>query len=228
MAKVHSFSTAWAVTAGVLALTMEVRNAGDSKDALPLSKITRSVDLNIVFPGYAALNELGQTAIEFGAFTRLRNSTGSAETADEATEAIDRILASWEAGDWGAEREQATTPFTATHILSLAVAKATNGQQPAAEAAAKLCELTEATCKANGSKPFAELAPEDRAKMRRAIIAHVKSKKPAIAAALSALEGERAAAAAKRKMDAAAAAAAAAAKAMADGAGSDDTGLAGL
>ena len=77
-------------------------------------------------------------------------------------------------------------------------------------AATKLGELAEATCSANGKPAFASLEPEDRAKIRKAVVDHIKKTKPAIAAALSAIEGERALAALQRKQEAAAKALAAA------------------
>ena len=81
MAKQVKISTSWEVKAGVLAITVESRGLEDSKDAKPSGVFARSVDLAAVFgAGYASLSEAGTGAIEFGAFTALRNSTGSAET----------------------------------------------------------------------------------------------------------------------------------------------------
>ena len=85
MAKIHKLSSTWSVKSGVLSLTIEAREPDASKDAAPLGSFTRTVDLAAVFgSGYSTLNEAGTGALEFGAFTALRNSTGSAETLDEA------------------------------------------------------------------------------------------------------------------------------------------------
>lgn len=216
MAKIHKLSSSWNVRAGVLALTIEAREPSADKDSAPLAAFTRSVDLAQVFgAGYASLNEAGTGALEFGAFTALRNSTGSAETIDEAEAAIDRRLDAWSNGEWGAEREQSATPFTANALIALAVEKASNGAQTAAQAAERLNELAEATCSANGKPAFSALEPADRAKIRKAVVDSIKASKPLIAAALASLEAERAAAAAAKK----AAAAAKAAAAGDDGAG---------
>lgn len=217
MAKTHKLSSSWSVKSGVLALTIEAREPDASKDAAPLGSFTRSVDLAQVFgSGYSTLNEAGTGALEFGAFTALRNSTGSAETLDEAETAIDRRLDAWANGEWGAEREQSATPFTSNALISLAVERASNGAQTASEAAEKLNALAEATCAANSKPAFSALEPSDRAKIRKAVIDSIKTSKPLIAAALASLEAERAAAAAAKK----AAAAAKAAAAGDDGAGS--------
>ena len=217
MAKIHKLSSTWSVKSGVLTLTIEAREPEASKDAAPLGSFTRSVDLVQIFgAGYTSLNEAGTGALEFGAFTALRNSTGSAETLDEAETAIDRRLDAWANGEWGAEREQSATPFTANALIALAVERASNGAQSASEAAEKLNALAEATCAANGKPAFSALEPSDRAKIRKAVVDSIKTSKPLIAAALASLEAERAAAAAAKK----AAAAAKAAAAGDDGAGS--------
>ena len=217
MAKIHKLSSSWSVKSGVLSLTIEAREPDASKDAAPLGSFTRSVDLASIFgAGYTSLNDAGTGALEFGAFTALRNSTGSAETLDEAETAIDRRLDAWANGEWGAEREQSATPFTANALIALAVERASNGAQSASEAAERLNALAEATCTANGKPAFASLEPADRAKVRKAVVDSIKASKPLIAAALASLEAERAAAAAAKK----AAAAAKAAAAGDDGAGS--------
>ena len=210
MAKQVKISTSWSVTGGLMLITVETRAPDATKDSAPLAKFWRSLALNDLFPGYSSLTEIGIQAIEFGVFTRIRNSLGSAETFEEAEEAVDRILSAFASGEWGADREQSTIPFSATHILALAVERATSGAQDAATAASKLCELAEATCSANGKPSFAALEPEDRAKIRKAVVDHIKKTKPAIAAALSAIEGERALLALQRKQEAAAKALAAA------------------
>ena len=216
MAKTHKLSSAWNVKNGTLSITIEAREPDASKDAAPIGSFTRSVDLAQVFgSGYTSLNDAGTGALEFGAFTALRNSTGSAETLDEAEAAIDRRLDAWANGEWGAEREQSATPFTANALIALAVERASNGAQPAAAAAEKLNALAEATCAANGKPAFASLEPSDRAKIRKAVVDSIKASKPLIAAALASLEAERAAAAAAKK----AAAAAKAAQAGDDGEG---------
>jgi len=205
MAKTHKLSSAWSVKAGVLALTIEAREPEASKDAAPIGAFTRSVDLAQIFgAGYSSLNDAGTGALEFGAFTALRNSTGSAETLDEAEAAIDRRLDAWNSGEWGAEREQSATPFTANALIAQAVERASNGAQSAAEAAEKLNALAEATCATNSKPVFALLEPSDRAKVRKAVIDSIKASKPAITAALAGIEAERAAAAAKKKAAAAA------------------------
>lgn len=210
MAKIHKLSSIWSVKSGVLALTIEAREPEASKDAVPLGFFTRSVDLAAMFgAGYTSLNEAGTGALEFGAFTALRNSTGSAETIDEAETAIDRRLDAWANGEWGAEREQSATPFTANALIALAVEKASNGAQTASAAAERLNELAEATCAANSKPAFSTLEPSDRAKIRKAVVDSIKASKPLIAAALASLEAERAAAAAAKKAAAAAKAAAA-------------------
>lgn len=210
MAKIHKLSSIWSVKSGVLALTIEAREPDASKDAVPLGFFTRSVDLAAMFgAGYTSLNEAGTGALEFGAFTALRNSTGSAETIDEAETAIDRRLDAWANGEWGAEREQSATPFTANALIALAVEKASNGAQTASAAAERLNELAEATCAANSKPAFSTLEPSDRAKIRKAVVDSIKASKPLIAAALASLEAERAAAAAAKKAAAAAKAAAA-------------------
>lgn len=210
MAKQVKISTSWSVTGGIMSITVETRALDATKDAAPLAKFSRSLTLNELFPGYSSLTEIGIQAVEFGVFTRIRNSLGSAETFEEAEEAVDRILSAFASGEWGADREQSTIPFSAAHILALAVERATSGAQDAATAASKLCELAEATCSANGKPTFAALEPEDRAKIRKAVVDHIKKTKPAIAAALSAIEGERALLALQRKQEAAAKALAAA------------------
>ena len=79
MAKTHKLSSAWSVKSGTLALTIEAREPDASKDAAPIGSFTRSVDLVAIFgAGYSSLNDAGTGALEFGAFTALRNSTGSA------------------------------------------------------------------------------------------------------------------------------------------------------
>jgi len=217
MAKIHKLSSTWSVKSGVLSLTIEAREPDATKDAAPLGSFTRSVDLASIFgAGYSSLNDAGTGALEFGAFTALRNSTGSAETLDEAETAIDRRLDAWANGEWGAEREQSATPFTANALISIAVERASNGAQSASEAAERLNALAEATCTANGKPAFSALEPSDRAKIRKAVVDSIKTSKPLIAAALASLEAERAAAAAAKK----AAAAAKAAQAGDDGKGS--------
>ena len=208
MAKTHKLSSSWSVKAGVLSLTIEAREPEASKDAAPIGSFTRSVDLAAIFgAGYTSLNDAGTGALEFGAFTALRNSTGSAETLSEAEAAIDRRLDAWASGEWGAEREQSATPFTANALVALAVERASNGAQSASEAAEKLSTLAEHTCRDNGMAAFASLEPSDRAKIRKAVVDAIKTSKPLIAAALASLEAERAAAAAAKKAAAAAKAA---------------------
>lgn len=214
MAKQVKISTSWEVKAGVLAITVESRGLEESKDAKPSGSFSRSVDLAAVFgTGYASLNEAGTGALEFGAFTALRNSTGSAETLAEAEVAIDRRLDAWGNGEWGAEREQSAVPFTANSVICLAVERATSGAQTAAFAADKLSALAEETCTANKMAAFAALEPADRAKIRKAVVDSIRKSKPAIAAAMLAIEDERAEAARKRRLAAAEKAAAAAAAA---------------
>ena len=210
MAKAHKLASQWSVKAGVLALTIEARDPEASKDAAPIAKFERALDLAATFgSGYTGLNDAGSAAIEFGAFTALRNSTGSANTLGEAEAAIDRRLEAWQAGEWGAEREGAATPFTQNHMLCQAVELASKGAMSASEAADKLTAQAEATCASNGLAEFAKLEASDRGKICKAVVDAIKASKPAIAAALAKLEAERAALAAARK-------AAAAARALAD------------
>jgi hypothetical protein len=215
MAKTHKISTSWDVTGGVLKLEV---SAKDAVSEAHIGKFVRSINMAETFgTAYASLNECGQAAIEFGAFTALRNSTGSADTLDEAETAIDRRIEAWAGGEWGAEREQSATPFTANSLLAKAVERATNGQQTAAEAAVKLSALAEAACAANNLGAFAALEPADRNKVRKAITDQIKEQRPLIAASLAQLENERDAAALARKQ-------AAAAKALAAAQGADASG----
>lgn len=206
MAKTHKLSSAWNVTGGVLTLELSAE-----KDGAFVKKFERKVNLNEVFGnGYGSLNEAGQAALDFGAFTALRNSTGSCDTIDEAEAAIDRRLDAWNDGEWGAEREGSATPFTKNALIAQAVERASKGAQSAEEAAVKLSALAESTCTANNLAAFATLEASERAKIRKAVVESIKESKPAIAAALSAIEAERQAAALKRKQEAAEKAAAAA------------------
>lgn len=216
MAKTHKLSSSWNVTGGVLTLEISANSA--EGDAF-VGKFSRGINLSEVFgSGYTSLNEAGQGAIEFGAFTALRNSTGSADTLDEAEAAIDRRLEAWNSNEWGAEREQSAVPFTSNALIAKAVERATNGAQSADVAADKLCAMAEATCAANSLGAFASLEANERAKIRKAVVDSIKKSKPVIAAALSQLEAERDEKALARKRDAAA-------KALAAAQGADDAGL---
>lgn len=206
MAKTHKLSTTWNVTGGTLKIEVSASlpPVTDGVDGAFVRKFDRSINLASIFgEGYTALNEAGSGAVEFGAFTALRNSTGSCDTIDEAEQAIDRRIAAWESGEWGAEREQSAIPFTANALIAKAVAKATNGAQPADVAAEKLCAMAQATCDANSFGEFASLEPAERAKIRKAVVDQIKKSKPAIAAALAQLEAERDEAAAAKKREAA-------------------------
>ena len=219
MAKSQKLSSLWNVTASVLSITIEARDLDASKDAATVAKFERSITLPEAFgAGYPSLNEAGTAALEFGVFTALRNATGSASDIDEAQAAFDRRLEAFQRGEWGAEREQSSVPFTENHILCKAVEMATKGAQTAAEAAAKLGAHAEAICAANSLGAFATLDPADRAKIRKAVIDAVKSSKPVIAAALAKLESDRDEAALARKREAAA-------KALAAAGDQVDTGL---
>lgn len=217
MSKIHKLSTQWSVKAGVLHLTVEGRDADADKDAAPVAKFSRSVEL-AAFGPYDSLNDVGQEGLAFGLYTALRNATGSAKSISEAEEALDRRLAAWADGQWGADRESSATPFTANALIALAVERASGGDQSAAAAAERLCAMAEATCKANGKPEFAALEPADRAKVRKAVVDSIKESKPRIAAALAQLEAERALAAQQRKAEAAA-------KALAASDGDDDATL---
>lgn len=197
MAKLHKLSSSWEVVGGLLKLRI---SAVLSDSGTHVGSFDRSVNMAETFgAGYTALNETGRSAIEFGAFTALRNSTGACETLDEAAEAIDRRLSAWADGNWGSEREQSATPFSENHVLARAVERATRGAQSAAEAAAKLCEIAEAACAANGLAPFAQLEPAERAKIRKAVVDQIREQRPVIAAAYAAIELERAEEAKRRK-----------------------------
>lgn len=199
MAKIHKLSSSWNVNGGVLQFEI---SAVKSEGGDFVGKFSRSINLAEVFgSGYASLNEAGTGALEFGAFTAIRNSTGSCETLEEAEAAVDRRLDAFTSGEWGAEREQNAVPFSDKHPLCIAVERASKGAQSAAEAAAKLNEKAEATCAANGLALFASLEPADRNKIRKAVIEAVKSSRPAIAAALTLVEAERAAEALRRKQE---------------------------
>ena len=212
MAKTHKLSTDWTHANGKLSLSVEARDTDADKDALPIGTFKRSINMLDVFgKGYADLNDAGQAAIGFGAFTALRNSTGSCDTLDEAETAVERRLDAWANGEWGSERESSATPFTANAIIAMAVERASNGAMSAADAAIKLCEHAEATCSANDVGAFAQLDAADRAKIRKAVVDAIRSTKPAIAAAYLLIESERAEAANARKRNAAMKAAEAAA-----------------
>lgn len=200
MAKTHKLSTSWDVSGGVLKLEI---SAKDENDAF-IGKIARSLNLTELFGAYGGLNETGQAALEFGAFTALRNSTGSADTLDEAETAIDRRIDAWASGEWGAEREQSATPFTANSQLARAVERATSGAQSAAEAAVKLSAIAEDACTSSNLAAFSALAPADRTKVRKQVQDAILKSRPAINAAYMQLEAERMAEAAKRKLEAAA------------------------
>ncbi len=201
MAKTHKLSSSWNVTGGKLSLEI---SANDS-DGNFVSKFKRGFDLAELFgAGYSSLNEVGQSALEFGAFTALRNSTGSADTVEEAETAIDRRIEAWASGEWGAEREQSAVPFTANAMICKAVERATEGAQTAAFAAERLSALAEETCTANNLAAFAALDAPERAKIRKAVVDSIRKAKPIIAAALIQLEAERDEAALKRKREAAA------------------------
>lgn len=222
MAKTQKLSTKWNVKSGTLNIEVSAwdldENGKYDKDAKAAETFTRALDLATVFPGYAALSELGQTALEFGVFTVLRNTTGSASDLTEAAAAMDRRIEAFDAGEWGAEREQSATPFLPSHIFARAIEKATGGRQTAAEAAEKLCAAAEATCAANSLPAFSEIDPSERGKIRKAVVDAIKASKPLIAAALAALEAERDEAALARKREAAA-------KALAAAAGSEEAGI---
>ena len=211
MAKTHKLSCAWEVKAGVLALTVEARDPDAEKTAAPVGKFNRSLDLTEAFgQAYGQLNEAGVAALEFGAWTALRNATGSCDTLQEAEEAIDRRLDAFQRGEWGAEREGSAVPFTKNHALAQAVERATKGQQSAEAAAEKLSAMVIAACAANGLSEFAKLEPSERAKLRKQVVDQIVKAKPAIGAALAQVEAERQAQAAARKAAAAAKALAAA------------------
>ena len=204
MAKKQKLSSNWDVRNGTLSITIEARELDASKDAAPVAKFSRSIALADIFgAGYSSLNDAGTGALEFGAFTALRNSTGSCEDIAEAEAALDRRLDAWTSGEWGAEREQSAVPFGFSALICQAVEKASNGAQSAVQAAEKLSAMAEATCAANGKPAFASLEPADRAKIRKAVVDAVKESKPLIAAVLAKLEAEKAAAAQARKAAAA-------------------------
>lgn len=214
MAKTHKLSTRWNVNGGIMSIETSA-NDGANPDAF-IGKFSKSLNLGELFKGYASLDELGQSALEFGAFTTLRNATGAADTLAEAEAAMDRRIDAWLSGEWGAEREQSAVPFTENSLLAKAVERASNGAQSASEAAAKLSAIAETTCTQNGLAAFASLETADRAKIRKAVVDSIKENKPLIGAALAQLEAERAAEAAKRKADAAA-------KKLGESAGGDTT-----
>lgn len=213
MAKTHKLSNRWTVNAGVMTIDTSAVESGTEN---PVGKFQKTLNLGELFKGYAQLDELGQSALEFGAFTTLRNATSASDTLSEAEAAMDRRIDAWLSGEWGAEREQSAVPFTENALIAKAVERASNGAQSAAEAAVKLSALAEATCTQNGLAAFAALETADRAKIRKGIVDAIKESKPLIAAALAQLEAERAAAAAAKK-------AAEAAKKLASDAGGETT-----
>ena len=207
MAKSVKLSTAWAVVAGVLSLSVEARALDATKDAAPLGKFSRSLDLNSLVPSFSTLPEVAQEALSFGLFTALRNSTGSCDDLEEAQAAVDSRLEAWASGDWGAARESSAVPFTPNHLLCKAVEAASKGQQTAAQAAEKLNTMVADGLAASGIPSFSGMEAPERNKARKACIDQVLKGKPAIAAAYAKLEAERAAEAAARKAKAAEAAA---------------------
>lgn len=207
MAKIHKLSSSWEVKGGVLKMKVEARMPDADKDSAPISSFERTIHLAETFgAGYTSLNDAGTGVLEFGAFTALRNSTGSCESISEAEAAVDRRLEAWANGEYGAEREQSATPFTANSMLARAVELASSGAMSAEDAAAKLSDMAEQTCAANGKPAFSALEPTDRAKIRKAIVDSVRESKPLIGAALAKLEAQRMAEAAARKEKAAEAA----------------------
>ena len=215
MAKMHKISTKWGVTEGSLKITVKAVDA--EKGGAILHAFERVVNIPEVFgEGYEALNEIGQEAIGFGVYTVLRNATGSAETGQEAEEAIDRRIAAWDAGDWGAARESSAVPFSANTSIAKAVEAATKGAQSAADAAAKLSAMAEELVKSNfeGIEGFADLDPKDRAKVRKVTQDKVLDSRPAIKAEYLAIE-------AAKQQEALARKAAAAAKAKEELSGAD-------
>lgn len=221
MAKTHKLSCTWEVATGVLSMVVEARDPDAEKTAAALGSFKRSMNFAECFgQAYGQLNEAGAAAIEFGAWTALRNSTGSCDTLAEAEEAVDRRLEAFARGEWGAEREGSAVPFTKNHALSQAVERATKGAQDAQAAAEKLNAMVTAACAANNLGEFARLEPTERGKLRKQIVDQIVKAKPAIGAALAQVEAERQAEAAKRK-------AAAAAKALAAAAGTEqeETGI---
>lgn len=203
MAKTVKLSTAWAVTAGLLSLSVESRALDAGKDALPLSKFTKSIDLNVLVPSFSALPEVAQEALSFGLFTALRNSTGSCDDLEEAEAAIDSRLEAWNSGEWGAARESSAVAFSASHLLCKAVEAASKGQQTAAQAAEKLNQMVADGLAASGIPSFSGMEPAERNKARKACIDQIVKGKPAIGAAYAKLEAEKAAEAAARKAKAA-------------------------
>ena len=203
MAKLHKLASSWDVKAHVLSFEISATESEGAKNFI--GKFTRSVNLlDVMGSGYSSLNEVGRSALEFGAFTALRNSTGSCETLSEAETAVDRRIDAWLSSSWGSERESSASPFSENHLLARAVERATKGAQTAAQAADKLCAIAESTCSANGLAVFSSLDPADRAKIRKAVIDQIREQRPAIAAAYAQLDAERLAEAAARKAAAAA------------------------
>lgn len=218
MAKTQKLSSQWDVKQGVLSFGIEARALDATKDAAPLAKFSRFLALATLFgEGYTTLNDAGQAALEFGAFTALRNSTGSCEDITEAEAAVDRRLEAFAAGEWGAEREGTATPFSATHSLAIAVERASKGAQTAAQAAEKLSALVEAACAANSLPAFASMDGPERSKVRKQVLDSILKAKPLVAAQYAAVENEKAQAALARKAEAAA-------KALAAAEGADETG----
>lgn len=207
MAKLVKMSTAWTVVASVLQLTVEARANDAPKDAAPIGKFTRELNLDTIVPSFSTLSDVAQEALSFGLFTALRNSTGSCDDLDEAQAAIDARLEAWAAGDWGASRESSSVPFTVNHLLCKAVEFASKGAQTAAQAAEKLNAMVYEGLAEAGIPSFSGVEAPERNKTRKACVDQILKNKPAIAAAYATLEARRAAEAAERKARAAAAAA---------------------
>ena len=164
--------------------------------------------------GYEALNEIGQEAIGFGVTLVLRNATGSAETGQEAEEAIDRRIAAWDAGDWGRAGIERCS-FSANTSIAKAVEAATKGlsrrQKRRRSSRQWRRSWSEAISRDRG---FADLDPKDRAKVRKVTQDKVLDSRPAIKAEYLAIE-------AAKQQEALARKAAAAAKAKEELSGAD-------
>src|SRR3990172_1012225 len=111
MAKLHKLASNWEVKGGVLSFEISATESEGAKNFV--GKFTRTLNLSTTLgAGYSTLNEVGRAAIEFGAFTALRNATGSCETLSEAETAVDRRLEAWASSSWGSERESSASPFS--------------------------------------------------------------------------------------------------------------------
>lgn len=207
MAKTQKISCSCDVVGDVLTINVEGRALDAAKDAAPLGTFSRSVNLADAFGTLSGLNPAGRAAIEFGAWTALRNATGSAADLKEAEEAVARRIEAFESNEWGAAREGGPA-FDASDAICIAIERATQGGTSASAAAERLVSQMNAACSAQG-KAYSDLESGDKAKAKRALVDALRKQQPVIAAHHDNLLTEQQEAALARKKARLAAAAAA-------------------